>query len=76
MNQKKKWGFSSWLLAFSFLLIANCQSLTANAQGTITVKGQVTDSSNEPLIGVTVMIDGQTAGGAVTDFDGNSRWCR
>ena len=40
-------------------------------QGSITVKGQVTDQQNEPLIGVTVMIDGQTTGGAVTDFDGN-----
>ena len=73
MNQTKKWFFSSWLLAFSFLLIATCQSLTANAQGggTVTVQGQVTDPQNEPLIGVTVLIDGQTAGGTVTDFDGN-----
>ena len=61
MNQTKKWFFSSWLLAFSFLLIATCQSLTANAQGggTVTVQGQVTDPQNEPLIGVTVLIDGQ-----------------
>ena len=71
MNQKQKRGLGFWLLAFSFLLIANCQPLTANAQGAITVKGQVTDSSNEPLIGVTVMIDGQQTGGTVTDFDGN-----
>ena len=73
MNQTKKWFFSSWLLAFSFLLIATCQSLTANAQGgvTVTVQGQVTDPQNEPLIGVTVLIDGQKAGGTVTDFDGN-----
>ena len=33
--------------------------------------GTVTDQTNEPLIGVTVMIDGQQTGGAVTDFDGN-----
>ena len=62
MNQKKK-----WFAAFCLLLTTTL----AWAQGTVTVKGQVTDSSNEPLIGVTVMIDGQTAGGTVTDFDGN-----
>lgn len=38
---------------------------------TITVTGKVVDPTNEPLIGVTVMIDGQQSGGAVTDFDGN-----
>lgn len=65
MNQKQK-----WLLALGILLLAN---VMAWAQGgsTVTVKGQVTDQQNEPLIGVTVIIDGQKAGGAVTDFDGN-----
>ena len=29
------------------------------------------DQTNEPLIGVTVLVDGQKSGGAVTDFDGN-----
>ena len=37
---------------------------------TLTVKGQVVDYLNEPLIGVTVQIVGQQ-GGTVTDFDGN-----
>ena len=37
----------------------------------ITVKGTVVDQTNEPLIGVTVLVDGQKSGGAVTDFDGN-----
>lgn len=37
----------------------------------ITVHGTVTDQTNEPLIGVTVMVDGKQTGGAVTDFDGN-----
>lgn len=63
MNQKQK-----WLLALGIWLLTNAM---AWAQGTVTVKGQVTDSSNEPLIGVTVMIDGQATGGTVTDFDGN-----
>ena len=61
MKEKRK-----WFLAL-FLMLA---TLTW-AQGTITVSGQVTDQQNEPLIGVTVLIDGQQAGGTVTDFDGN-----
>ena len=63
MNQKRKW------------FVALCLMLTtmawAQGGGTVTVQGQVTDPSNEPLIGVTVLIDGQTTGGTVTDFDGN-----
>lgn len=35
-----------------------------------TVKGQVTDTSGEPLIGVSVMLKGSTLG-TVTDIDGN-----
>lgn len=61
MKEKRK-----WFLAL-FLMLA---TLTW-AQGTITVSGQVTDQQNEPLIGVTVLVDGQQAGGTVTDFDGN-----
>ena len=61
MKEKRKWFLGL------FLMLA---TLTW-AQGTVTVKGTVTDQQNEPLIGVTVMIDGQTAGGTVTDFDGN-----
>ena len=61
MKEKRK-----WFLAL-FLMLA---TLTW-AQGTITVSGQVTDQQNEPLIGVTVLIDGQQTGGTVTDFDGN-----
>ena len=36
----------------------------------ITVRGIVTDASNEPLIGVTVRIEG-TSTGTITDMDGN-----
>ena len=60
MKEKRKW------------FVALCLMLATMAwaqEGTVT--GQVTDPSNEPLIGVTVMVDGQQAGGAVTDFDGN-----
>ena len=61
MNQNKKWFIALCLLLSSTLAWAQ----------TITVKGTVVDQTNEPLIGVTVLIDGQTSGGAVTDFDGN-----
>ena len=43
-------------------------AVVVKAQTTIT--GTVVDPSNEPLIGVTVQVVGQT-GGTVTDFDGN-----
>ncbi|KXX66530.1 hypothetical protein AVL50_31895 [Flammeovirga sp. SJP92] len=43
----------------------------ALAQQQVTVKGMVTDADNgEPLIGVTVIIDGTTSG-VVTDYDGH-----
>lgn len=64
MNQRKKWFFSLCLMLVATLA-------WAQGGGTITVQGQVTDPQNEPLIGVTVVVDGQSAGGSVTDFDGN-----
>ena len=64
MNQKRKWFVACCLLLTATLA-------WAQGGGTITVQGQVTDPSNEPLIGVTVLIDGQTTGGTVTNFDGN-----
>ena len=41
--------------------------LTAFAQKTVT--GTVKDASGEPLIGVTVFVDGKP--GSITDIDGN-----
>lgn len=52
------------LSLFFFILF----TLGLQAQN-ISVSGSVTDESNEPLIGVTVKIDGSTVG-TVTDFDG------
>ena len=63
MKEKRKWFFSLCLMLATSLAWAQT--------GTVTVTGQVTDQQNEPLIGVTVLVDGQTAGGTVTDFDGN-----
>ena len=39
-------------------------------QGGISIKGQVKDETGEPLIGVTVRIEG-TTNGSITDLDGN-----
>ncbi len=44
-------------------------SLCLYAQG-ITVRGVVTDTQGEPLVGVTVQVEG-TSTGTVTDMDGN-----
>lgn len=52
------------VLAFSFAFGA-----AALAQGSITVSGVVSDASNEPLIGVAVLVQGTTTG-TVTDVDG------
>ncbi len=49
------------------LIFIMTSALAARAD---TVKGNVTDDTGEPLIGVTVMVVG-TAGGTVTDLDGN-----
>ncbi len=54
-----------------FALVSTLLSVTAVAQVQAqTVKGTVTDSTGEPIIGATVMEKG-TSNGTVTDFDGN-----
>lgn len=45
-------------------------SVAAYAQKTVTVKGTVTDTNGEPLIGATVKVPGKSTG-SVTDLDGN-----
>ncbi len=52
------------------LLLGLFLTVSAFAQH-IAVKGNVKDDTGEPVIGATVRIDGQTAAGTVTDFDGN-----
>jgi TonB-linked SusC/RagA family outer membrane protein len=55
------------------LLLLSCCSLVSlasmNAQ-TVVVSGKITDTANEPLIGVSVHVRGTTAG-AASDVDGN-----
>jgi TonB-linked SusC/RagA family outer membrane protein len=58
-------GWQSYFLAFFFWL-----GLTAAANAQVT--GTVTDqSSNEPLIGVNIIIKGKTSLGTITDIDGS-----
>ena len=61
MKEKRKWFLSLCLMLVTTMAWAQ--------SGTVT--GQVTDQNDEPLIGVTILVDGQTTGGTVTDFDGN-----
>ncbi len=56
---------------FIILLVAQVLTLGANAApATRTVKGVVTDTDGEPLIGATVQVEG-TSTGVSTDIDGN-----
>ena len=55
----------------SAILMLMAFSTTLHAQNSITVKGTVTDASEEPLIGASVVVKGNTSQGTVTDFDGN-----
>jgi len=56
-----------WKVLSLMLLIC----ATAWAQGGITVKGTVTDSNGDALIGASVVVKGNTSVGTITDFDGN-----
>lgn len=44
--------------------------LHVSAQETFTVKGTVTDKNNEPIIGATIIVQGNTSKGTVTNIDG------
>lgn len=58
----------SRILLFMALLLMVPVGVLAQS---ITVKGNVTDSSGEPIIGATVTEKGRTGNGVVTDMDGN-----
>ncbi|MDR0333176.1 MAG: TonB-dependent receptor [Dysgonamonadaceae bacterium] len=53
----------------AFLMLLWAFSMSASAQN-ITIRGNITDTGGEPLIGVTIQIAG-TAHGVVTDYDGD-----
>jgi TonB-linked SusC/RagA family outer membrane protein len=64
LSNEKKTKMLLFVLGFCSLMI---YSATAHAQ--VNVKGTVTDSNNEPLIGVNVIVKG-TQQGTVTNIDG------
>lgn len=57
-----KRGVFTWMLLFSSLVMFSQN---------ITVKGTVVDATNEPVIGATIVVQGDAAHGAATDIDGN-----
>lgn len=56
------------VMSIIFLLMV-CFVFTVEAQGQSIVKGTVTDSSGEPLIGVSILVKG-TANGVISDLNG------
>lgn len=58
---------SQFLRTMAALAVFTASSLAVSAQG---LRGTVKDKAGEPVIGATVLVDGQTAG-AITDIDGN-----
>ena len=64
MSNKVK-NMRSWLL-----MLFAAISLGVSAQ-TITVKGNVKDTTGEPIIGASVVEKGNTTNGTITDLDGN-----
>ena len=64
---KKKTALQRLSLLF---LLGMLSTLNVMAQG-ITIHGQVTDEKGEPVIGVTIVENGNTKEGTITNFDGN-----
>ena len=64
MSNKVK-NMRSWLL-----MLFAAISLGVSAQ-TITVKGNVKDTTGEPIIGASIVEKGNTTNGTITDLDGN-----
>lgn len=69
------WGFSAALASLAGTLqaatpaLAEDITLSQSVEQTKTVTGTVVDETGEPLIGVSVLVQGTTTG-AITDFDG------
>lgn len=57
--------------SYIFLLLFLSCGISLMGQNGILVKGKVLDANNEPLIGATVALKGNTSVGTIADFDGN-----
>src|SRR3712207_8146445 len=51
------------------ILSKDVQSLQ---QQTVRIKGTVVDRNGEPIVGATILVDGNSSNGTVTDIDGRS----
>ena len=69
MKKSKLLSFLQFKKGIVLVLVLSFISLAAMAQN-ITVKGKVTDSKGEAVIGASVLVQG-TTNGTVTDLDGN-----
>ena len=64
-----KGTLTTWLLAICLLPGLFCSPLAAQTRN-ISVKGTVTDTKGEPLVGVMVYVQGSTSNGSLTGADG------
>jgi len=64
-NKLQKGKFYRFSLVLLFVLIGTLSSFAQR-----TVKGTITDTKSEPIIGATVIIKGQAGVGTITDIDG------
>lgn len=67
---KLEYSFFKKLLFNSFNILFLLFYLNANSQEKITIKGKITDNTNVPLPGVSVIINGTTTG-TESDFEGD-----
>lgn len=65
---KKNTNLRLLILKYLFLFLFMGATLCVSAQDTS--NGKIVDSSNRPLVGVNIIVEGTTTG-AITDFDGN-----
>ena len=63
--KKGKFNFPSRLASLTVGLV-----ISASAFAQSTIKGHVKDSTGEPVIGASILVDGTTTG-TTTDLDGN-----
>ena len=59
-----------WSIRFIGLFICSLSFLNVHAQKNTNVKGTVYDSNNEPLVGATVSVKGNSSNGTITNIDG------
>ena len=60
----------TWSIRFIALFICSLSFLNVHAQKNTNVKGTVYDSNNEPLVGATVSVKGNSSNGTITNIDG------